>query len=471
MTNDRLPVNVARTTLSGRLARALIVTVGGVWLLSVLAVVWYVDREIDYNFDNELIEATHRMFDVALEHYATETAAHPTLALPVPAPRPLFLADELIYRLVSGAHQVLLQSAGVQEGMFDAPLRTGFSDVAQWRVYTVKHPTLDLYLQAVDPLTERRVATNRTLTGLIVSMVAVLPLLALLVRAVARGQLRGLRRLAIEIGERGGQNLQPIDLPHLPRELDMVATHVNRLLDRLARALDVERALAANAAHELRTPLAAARVRLQSALDHGFERLQVEGALAALEDLSHRAEKLLQLSRAESGATLADGRVDLVQLAGAVAEEFWRDEKNASRLDLRITDEPIANVRGDVDALAIAIRNLVENALRYSAPAAVVLEVTAPSTISVRDAGPGVAPDVLQTLRQRHVRHSADRTGYGLGLSIVTTIVEREGGRLELSSPPRGMSHGFEARLVLAAARDTAVRDSTSPAAEIAHER
>ena len=79
---------------------------------------------------------------------------------------------------------------------------------------------------------------------------------------------------------------------------------VNRLLERLSHALDVERALAANAAHELRTPLAAARLRLQTALEHDLRRHDVEAALDALQVLGHRAEKLLQLSRAESGASL-----------------------------------------------------------------------------------------------------------------------------------------------------------------------
>ncbi len=94
----------------------------------------------------------------------------------------------------------------------------------------------------------------------------------------------------------------------------------------------MERALAANAAHELRTPLAAARLRLQTALEHDLQRNDVQAALDALRTLSHRTEKLLQLSRAESGASLARTRVDLVQLAGTVAQEFWQDPQRAERL-------------------------------------------------------------------------------------------------------------------------------------------
>jgi len=238
----------------------------------------------------------------------------------------------------------------------------------------------------------------------------------------------------------------------LPQELQSVGDDVNRLLERLSQALDVERALAANAAHEIRTPLASARLRLQTALDHDLRREEVEAALAALRTLSHRTEKLLQLSRAESGASLSRRPIDLVQLAGLVAQEFWHDDGTHANLDLRVPSTEIGPALGDVDALAIALRNLVENALHYGGGQPVILEVMAPCTLAVRDLGPGVSADQLQTMHRRHVRHSADRAGYGLGLSIVHTIVEKHGAQLELYSPPPGAASGLEARIVLQAA-------------------
>jgi two-component system OmpR family sensor kinase len=103
----------------------------------------------------------------------------------------------------------------------------------------------------------------------------------------------------------------------------------------------------------------------------------------------------------------------------------------------------------DDGALADAVRRcLVENALRYST-GRVTIDVLAPCALCVRDAGPGVGAEQLQRLQQRHVRHGSDRAGYGLGLSIVNTIVEKLGGRLDLASPPPGASTGLEARSVL----------------------
>jgi two-component system OmpR family sensor kinase len=343
---------------------------------------------------------------------------------------------------------VLLRSAEAPVGAFDVPLAAGFSNNQTWRIYTVRHPTLGLYFQVADPLDERRSALNRTLLGLIIPLVAVLPLLALVLRNVARTELRVLQQLAGEIEQRSGADLRPIQIPGLPKELRSVADHVSQLLERLSQALDVERALAANAAHELRTPLAAARLRLQTALDHDLKHDDVRAALDALQMLGHRTEKLLQLSRAESGASLTRAPIDLVQLAGTVAQEFWQDPRVNERLSLRVPDSKAPVTLGDVDALAIALRNLVENALRYGR-GRVVVEVLEPCTLAVRDFGPGVSAEQLRTLQHRHVRHGSDRAGYGLGLSIVGTIVDKLGARLELSSPPSGAPSGFEARIAL----------------------
>lgn len=433
-------------TLAGRLTRTLILWVGGVWLLCVLAVVWYVDREINHNFDRELIELSHRMFDLALREL-DKHGLEPTPSEPLIAPRQLFSDDAVRYQLVDGGERVLLRAAEAPADAFDVPLAPGFANAGAWRTYTVQHPSRDLFFQVADPLRERRQALNRTLIGLIVPLVAVLPLLALLLRNIARRELRVLKQLESEIALRSGIDLRPIDLPGLPRELRSVGDHVNRLLERLAHALDVERALAANAAHELRTPLAAVRLRLATAVEHELRREDVQAALDALQALSHRTEKLLQLSRAESSASLTP--VDLLRLAGTVAQEYWQDSRVRQRLDLKVPESEPPQALGDFDALAIALRNLIENALKYGGGGRVELEVTSEGALVVRDFGPGVDAERLHTLQERHVRHSANRSGYGLGMSIVATIVQKHGAQLRLASPPPGAASGFEARIEL----------------------
>ena len=233
--------------------------------------------------------------------------------------------------------------------------------------------------------------------------------------------------------------------------------------------------MAANAAHELRTPLAVATLRLQTALDRGVDNTDVRAAYEALERLRQRTEKLLQLSRAASGSALAQDEVRLDALASMVASEFWQqDESTQLRLDVVLPEQPCGPVAGDVDTLAIALRNLVENALRYSDGSEVLLEVCDSHTVQVRDEGPGMDAVALGTARERHVRHVDDlrlpqgavrelaSPGYGLGLSIVSMIVAQHGGSLQLQSPPPGSSSGLLARIQLPG-RDPSA-DSDAPA-------
>jgi two-component system OmpR family sensor kinase len=425
--------------LADRLARNLMLWVGGVWLACVVGTTWYVDGEINQNFDAEMIESAHRMVDIAVHDLDQASAGGGLDAerLPLLAHEPIIDDDPVIFQLVDAGSRMLMRS------------RTGFAETGPWRVYTVPHPKRPLYLHLADPLAERRQARNGALLGLLIPLLAVLPLLALMLRRIARRELRVVHELEVEIGRRSGSDLSRIALDRLPAELQSVGEHVNRLLGRLERALDTERSLAANAAHELRTPLAAVRLRLQTALDQDLARTDVQAALDALATFGHRADKLLQLSRAESSDAFARQSVDLVQLAATVAEEFWSSEAARRRLDLEIAETGVLPARGDVDSLAIALRNLVENALRYGGGARVAIEVVAPCVLVVRDGGPGVPASTLDTLRHRHVRHTRDAAGYGLGLSIVGTIVDKHDGRLELSSPPPGHPHGFEARITL----------------------
>ncbi|MES2186107.1 MAG: ATP-binding protein [Pseudomonadota bacterium] len=444
---------MSSSTLAQRLTRALLVCFGVVWFLCLVGAVAFVHREINRNFDSELEESALRLLDVAVHNLDVAGMPGPNDP-PVLEPPPLASGDTLVYRLVDDkGRPLLVPRAWTSARFFDqVPLRQGLFDTAGWRVFTARYPERPFFLQLADPRSERRQAVRRVLLGLALPMLAVLGVLAALLGAVARRELRVLHRLEAEIAQRGGEDLRPLAFDGMPRELQSVGEHVNHLLERLSHALDVERALAANAAHELRTPLAAVRLRLESALEGPLAREHVEAGLRAIEVLGQRTEKLLQLSRAESAAALSHTPVDLVRLAATVAEEFWQNPQLQQRLLLQVPDAPLPLALGDVDALAIALRNLVENALRYAGGGRVELRVEAPCVLVVRDHGPGVPPERLSALRQRHVRDSNLRTGYGLGLSIVTTIVARHRGRLELVSPLPGGAPGLEARIFLVAA-------------------
>jgi two-component system OmpR family sensor kinase len=255
----------------------------------------------------------------------------------------------------------------------------------------------------------------------------------------------------------------PLEAPRLPAELAAIRDGVNLLLRRLRQALEAERSFSANAAHELRTPVAAALAQAQLLAARlpagGAERAEAEEMAAGLARLGARLEKLLQLSRAEAGVALRLEPVDLLVPLSLLVEEFASQSDVGPRL--RFDDGGLDRlmVAADLDALAIALRNLIENALRHG-PAGGVVEVSvhAGGQVRVVNGGPAVPPDRLATLPRRFVSHGS--RGSGLGLSIVQTIADQIGGELILRSPARGRTDGFETVLSLPLAHGEAAPEA-----------
>lgn len=456
-------------SLSRALARTLLPWVAVLWIATSMAVGWYMHHELEEQIDAGLRESAKRLLVLAAHDQRLLEGMAPAAGhTPMPSVTQRQPDDPehkvLLYQVLNAQGQLLLRTFDAPEAPLPAPLATGYHDLPQFRIYTLAHPTLPLFIHVGEPLSHRQASHRETVVGLILPLFVVLPLLAWLIQAILRRSLRSAGELAQELQRRDGQHLQPLPAQNLPLELQSIADSANHLLRRLADALDTERALAANAAHELRTPLAALRLNLQGALEHlpptGGAHPQLVQALDALGRLQRRSEKLLQLSRAESAATWAQDRVNLGQLAAVVAQEFWADPALLPRLQLVLPEEDDVWARGDFDALAIALRNLVENAVRYAPQGPIVLEVGLPAQCQVLDHGPGLSAEQQALLRQRHQRgietgsgqRRLQAPGYGLGLSIVHTIMERQGGQLLLTSPPPRQAQGLLATLVLRAA-------------------
>lgn len=456
--------HAAPHSLSGALTRALLPWIAMLWVATSAAVGWYMQHELTEQLDAGLIESAERLLDLAAHdarnHQDPSDRDGTLYRLEVPHSNLSGAAhDVLLYQVVNDRNELLLRSADAPLTTLPIPLKTGFFDTASLRTYTLAHPTLPMFIHVGDALAHRRAARTETLLGLLVPLLVILPILGWLIRTVTQRVLAPAGVLAAELQQRDGDYLAALPGRGLPNELQTIVDSANHLLQRLSDALDTERALAANAAHELRTPLAAVRLNLQTALGHvpaGAVYLDIQSALQSLDRLSRRCEKLLQLSRAESGAALSQDRLNLGQVAAAVAQEFWSDGALLKRLQLVLPEYDDVWVRGDFDALAIALRNLVENAVRYAPDGPIVLEVSLPANCSVRDSGPGVSSAQMAPLQRRHHRsaqgsHALHTPGYGLGLSIVTTIVERQGGTCTLQSPPPGHPTGLQADLILRA--------------------
>jgi signal transduction histidine kinase len=325
----------------------------------------------------------------------------------------------------------------------------GLADVTvgdqAWRTFSVF--TGSRVIQVAQPRQiRRRLAANAALRS-VAPLAAVAPLLAIGIWWLTALTLRPLRHVAQAVRERDGQSLAPLPAAGLPDELAPLVQALNDLLGRLGLALGRQRAFVADAAHELRSPLTALKLQLQL-----LERSDADGAARAaavqsLRDAIDRAawmvEQLLALARNEPGApALPQATLDLAEAArSALAATVPLALARGSELDLQ-ADAPV-NVNGDAASLGVLVRNLVDNAVRYSPPgsrvqARVACQTGLP-TLTVDDAGPGIpAADRERVFDRFYRRDPSAGDGSGLGLAIVRTIAERHGATVALSDSPLG---------------------------------
>jgi signal transduction histidine kinase len=324
----------------------------------------------------------------------------------------------------------------------------GFADVevqgTAWRTFSVT--TRSRVIQVAQPRAVRERQAAAAALRSVVPLLLLAPLLALAVVAVVNVSLRPMRRVARVAGERDAAALQPLPLDGLPDEAAPLVRAINGLLQRLAASLDAQRAFVADAAHELRSPLTALKLQLdvlRRAPDDAARRVAVEALAAGVERASRLVEQLLTLARSEPGAAAQHEDVDLVALArGVLADAATAASARDTRLELDAADAAVV-VRGDRAALAVLLRNLVDNAVRYAPSGArvavrVAQEAGAPR-LDVDDSGPGMdEADRARAFDRFWRRDSSDATGSGLGLSIVRSVAERHGAQVSLGRSPLG---------------------------------
>lgn len=331
----------------------------------------------------------------------------------------------------------------------------GYADLQlqgrRWRAYGLQ--TVDGIIDVAQPVGVRNALARAAALRVLLPMVALLLLLALAVAAVVGGSLAPLRRLALEVQRRDVHSLTPLAAGRLPEELSPLVEQLNGLLRRLDEAFAAQRSFIANAAHELRSPLTALRLQLQllERAPDASARDQALSALgAAVERAVHLVSQLLTLARNEPQDARARELVPLLitePAAEAVAETHALAVSRAVELSL---DSPAAErvwVRGDREALRILVRNLVDNAVRYS-PRGGRVEVRigvegaaagGRALLQVDDTGPGIpAAEREHAFDRFHRRASAAEEGCGLGLAIVQVIAERHAASVSLEDAPQG---------------------------------
>ncbi|WP_298835178.1 ATP-binding protein [uncultured Piscinibacter sp.] len=326
-------------------------------------------------------------------------------------------------------------------------LRRGFAspEIAgeRWRVFAAHGDKRDVQVYVGEQLASRDSILEGLLAGLVGPMLVALPPMALLLWwAVHRGLLP-LRRIGVAIAAREPKALQPIRADaagdRLPSEIAPLVEALNGLFARIAALLESERRFTADAAHELRTPIAAIRAQAQVAQGAGGDdtaRAQALAAtLAGCDRATRLVEQLLTLARLESAA---EGPGETVDLA-AVAREVLADLAPAALArsqSLELEAEGAQPVRGSATLLAVLLRNLADNALRYGGDGVRVVVTLARedgrTVLRVEDSGPGLSDEQRSHLGERFFRVLGTAApGSGLGWSIVRRIAAVHGAHVD----------------------------------------
>jgi two-component system sensor histidine kinase QseC len=332
-----------------------------------------------------------------------------------------------------------------------APLAPGFADAVidgeHWRSFTLRSPGGRWY-QSGELAGIRAEIAEEIAFGTMLPLLVALPLLALFVWLAVGWACASLQRVTGAVDERMPERMAPIALARVPREIATIIGAVNGLLARLQDALSREKRFTADAAHELRTPIAALRLHaynLAHAADAG-ERAQSQQRLdAGIARMERLVAQLLALSRIESDAPPAAAHAAPVDLA-EVARRCRDDVVAAAGIDdarIRLELAPVA-VAGDELLVDAVVRNLVDNAVRYAARGAIAVRTARDvdrdvdrAMLVVEDAGPGIPEEARARVFSRfHRELGSGVEGSGLGLSIVAEALQRLGGTIVLDASP-----------------------------------
>ncbi|HVO90611.1 MAG TPA: ATP-binding protein [Casimicrobiaceae bacterium] len=324
------------------------------------------------------------------------------------------------------------------------PATEGYSTVRhdgrEWRVYTMVQGTHALQIaQAQD---ERDQVATRAALRTLVPFVAFIPFFAALVWLAVGQGLQPLEAMSRAVAKRRPDAMAPIAERGMPQELRPLASSLNDLLARLDAALAAQRRFTADAAHELRTPLAALKLQLDLAR-RATEQRDREAAYddldAAVKRATHLVEQLLTLARVEPEA-LAGRAIenDLVQIAkDAIVSRSAL--ANAKGIDLGLARAEPARVMGDGDSITTLLTNLLDNALRYT-PSGGRVDVSVAvendqTVLTVSDTGPGIPAGERERVFDRFYRGEGNSvSGSGLGLSIVRRIADAHRATIDLDS-------------------------------------
>lgn len=359
--------------------------------------------------------------------------------------------DKFNFQVWTNGGKLLLHSSTAPKIPLTSEI-DGFSDKKiadqNWRVFTTYNDKAGVRTVLAERYDTRNELGHRIAQDDLYIMLLTFPLSGLLIWIIIGRGLDSLDKVAEEVANRAPSHLEPVDLQEVPEEIKPVIDELNKLFYRLKEGFEREKRFAADAAHELRTPLAALKTHAQVALnsnDINEKNQALQKLIASVNRSTHIVQQLLTMSRLVPEATNLHDKdeVDMGKLCreilamlapSALEKQIELEFDSASRLP---------KIYGNPTALDILIRNLVDNAIRYCKENGHVLVRLSQKdnnlVLEVTDNGPGIPPELQTRVFERFFRVLGNKsTGSGLGLAIVQQICELHGGKVILDSPKTG---------------------------------
>jgi len=424
-------------SLRSRLLALVLGAVALVWLATAVATWSDARRELDELLDNHLAQAAALL--VAQQAHGVDDDDREFDAAPPPGRYATHVAFQVWHegRLIwhsAGAPTTALAS-------HDRGFDTQQIDGQAWRVVAARGAEHDVQVYVAERLDSRSEILRALMRSMLWPIAVAMPLLALLGWwAVHRG-LAPLQRLSAGLARRTPQALDPMQLDDTPTEMQPLLAALNGLLTRIATLLESERRFTADAAHELRTPITAIRAQAQVALGAGNDDDERRHALLATLEGCDRAtrlvEQLLTLARLEAAPAAEDSNTDLSRLTRRIVAELAGSALDKQQsIELEAPDA--CTLQADETLLGILLRNLVDNAIRYSPVRSriciAVSQSAARTELRVEDSGPGLSDEQRGRLGERFFRVLGnEQPGSGLGWSIALRIAAVQGATLSAS--------------------------------------
>lgn len=425
-------------SLQGRLLVLVLTLVVGVWLATAVMTWFDASHELDELLDSHLAQAAALL--VVQQAREMEDSDHG-----IDTPTLHRYAPKVAFQIFHEGRLALRSANAPTVPMVEpgARFKSGFETVRikgkDWRVFAAYGAERDVQVYVGEQASSRTSILWAVLRSTLWPMAVALPLLALAVWwSVYRG-VAPLRRLGRALAERQPHALDPVVLEDTTSEMTPMVNALNNLFGRIASLLESERRFTADAAHELRTPIAAIRAQAQVALgeaDDEMRRHALRNTLDGCDRATRLVDQLLTLSRMEAVAAPAMLTVDLSALTQRIVAEL-APKAIGKNQTLEFEAAEACGIPGDETLLAILVRNLVDNAVRYSPSAArvkvAVQRKAGHVVLSVEDSGPGLTEADRHRLGERFFRVlGSGESGSGLGWSIVRRVAAVHGLELQV---------------------------------------